>query len=85
MMSDLFVVADRLLHDPDDPSTRRALASAVLGAAGTEAPYGMDAAWWTRILDQAQALKDASEAMPLDEEALLTHATELRENLRPFV
>ncbi len=85
VMSDLFVMADRVLHDPDDPGTRRELAAAVTVAMGTDAPYGMDAGWWTKVLHQAEALVSVAEAVPLDEDVLRASATELRDALRPFV
>ena len=85
VMSDLFVAADRLLHDPDDPGTKRQLAAAVTAAVGTAPPYGMDAAWWNGVLEGAGSLAELADAHPVDDEAVATAATELRDRLRPFV
>ena len=55
VMGELFVAADRLIHDPSDPEGRQAIEAGADEAATHAPPYGMDRAWWTGLGDQLRA------------------------------
>ena len=57
-MSELFVAADELSHDPDDGSATAALVAGARAAAASSAPYGMEPAWWDGVVARAGALAD---------------------------
>ena len=83
-MTDLFVAADRLQHDPTDAS----LAADVLDAATTvrasPPPYGIERPVWRRIQGLASTVAtDLEEAA--DEDTVAADARALREYLRDLV
>ena len=83
-MGDLFVAADRLMHEPTDD-----LVAAELGAAAgmvddSPPPYGIDPELWDRVRALAAVvLADLDEEG--DEEAVARDARVLRDVLRPWV
>ena len=79
-MSDLFVVADRLQHDPWDPDLNAELETLTAVVAASLPPYGIDRPTWSRIHALAAAVGEASD----DETASETIAA-LRDFLRPLV
>jgi hypothetical protein len=85
VMGELFVAADRLVHDPDDPEGTLALIAAIRRASTTPVPYGMDKVWWEGVLGRADALVSLRDVPAPDEEAIIATATELRDGLRPYV
>lgn len=85
VMGDLFVAADRLVHDPLDAEGALTLASASERGAGTDPPYGMDKVWWESVLAKASSLVGLVDTDPVDEAAVEAAATELRDGLRPYV
>jgi hypothetical protein len=85
VMGDLFVAADRLVHDPDDPEGRLSLIAGAEVASASAPPYGMDTGWWTDTTTACDALIDRLGEEPLDHEAAIEQATLLRDRLRPFV
>ena len=84
-MGELFVAADLLLHEPFSAPGALALLDARTAAAAGSAPYGMDRAWWDGVLAQADVLLGLLDADDPDDEAIVEHATRLRDGLRPFV
>ena len=83
-MTDLFVAADRLQHDPGDDD----VVADVLIATGTVAvsapPYGIERPVWQRIQELAATVAtDLEEAA--DEDAVAADARALREFLRDLV
>lgn len=84
-MSELFVAADQLAHDPDDRGGTAALVQGARAAAGASAPYGMDTAWWDGVVARAGALADLVEAPAPDHEQVVDLASALRNELRPYI
>jgi hypothetical protein len=84
-MSELFVAADELSHDPDDGSATTALVAGARAAASSSAPYGMDPAWWDGVVARAGALADLIESTDPDHEQVTDLAAALRNELRPVI
>lgn len=84
-MGELFVAADRLVHDPLDHEGTLALIDALRRAGSAPPPYGMDKVWWDAVLGRADGLVALRDAPDPDEEALVAAATDLRDALRPYV
>lgn len=85
VMSELFVAADVLTHDPDDRAGTRALRAAADQAVAQGPPYGMEAEWWDDVVEQAQGISSALAAEPADPEVVAELATALRDHLRPYI
>lgn len=86
VMGELFVAADRLVHDPSDLEGRRAIDAGALETAGHAPPYGMDRAWWTALGDQLRAFSSLLAVQGLDTDAsIVATATALRDELRQYV
>ncbi len=87
-MGELFVAADRLVHDPGDGQGRRTIADGATEAATHTPPYGMDRAWWKELGDRldafARLLGGGVPAEPRTH-AVTQAATALRDDLRPYV
>jgi hypothetical protein len=84
-MSELFVAADELSHDPDDGGATASLVAGARAAAVSRAPYGMDAAWWDGVVARAGALADLVESPNPDHEQVIDLAAALRNELRPVI
>jgi hypothetical protein len=84
-MSELFVAADELVHDPDDRGATASLVQGARAAAGASAPYGTDPGWWDGVVAQAGALADLIESPNADGDHVIVLATLLRDGLRPFI
>ena len=84
-MSELFVAADELSHDPDDRGATAALIRGARAAAGATAPYGMEPGWWDGVVAHAGALADLVESTGPDPELVVDLAAALRNELRPFI
>lgn len=83
-MSDLFVAADRLRHDPADPDTVADALEAATTVRACLPPYGIERPVWRRIQDLAATLAtDLDDAA--DEETVAADARTLREYLRDLV
>jgi hypothetical protein len=83
-MSDLFLLSDRLLHEP---SSRDLVAQIdELGTTVAEAapPFGVEPVAWERIADLASAVVEGG-AVEDDDEAVAAAARALRDYLRPYV
>jgi hypothetical protein len=85
VMGELFVAADRLVHDPIDSAGTLALVAAIRRASDAPSPYGMDKVWWDGVLDRADALVALRGSPAPDDDAVVGAATELRDALRPYV
>ena len=85
LMGELFVAADRLVHDPTESEGALQLVDARREAEGTTAPYGMDKVWWERVLEQVADLTALLDVEDLDGDAVVEQASTLRETLRPYV
>jgi hypothetical protein len=85
LMGELFVAADRLVHDPEDDEGRLLLIAGAERALASGPPYGMDKAWWEATATQSDALVELLAAERPDFDAAIEAATALRDRLRPYV
>jgi len=83
VLSDLFLAADRLQHDPQHPEGVGGLYDTVPLALGMQAPYGVAEPTWRQLVDGARALFEAVQAG--DDDAVVGAAAALRAGLRPLV
>jgi len=85
VLSELFVSADRLMHDPLDHEGVLALVDAARLAATLPLPYGFAPPVWNDLVAQAQSLRAALEKDDVDDEDIIEQATKLRSTLRNYV
>lgn len=85
MLGELFVAADRLLHDPRDHEGTLSLVDVMRMAKVTGPPFGLDDREWATIIGCAQQLSTLIEHPNLDDDAVIEAATNLRQMLRPLV
>jgi hypothetical protein len=85
LLGELFVAADRLQHDGEDPDGT--ITALELGRAveGSEPPYGLGKREWDHLRERVAALGDALLADEVDADAVTASARELRTALRPYV
>lgn len=83
-MSDLFVAADRLMHEPGDPTTAEDLLEAAAIVDESPAPFGIEQPVWLKVRELAAAVRDDLDR-EADDEAVALDAQALREALRPYV
>ncbi len=83
-MGDLFVVADRLMHEPWDEGIGAELVEVAARVAESPPPFGIDARAWDRIQESADALAGHLEAGS-GEEVVAAEARALRDVLRRYV
>lgn len=83
-MSDLFVAADRLMHDPEDHEGVLSVVDATARASRLRLPYGFAPAVWRDVVSQAEALCEAIET-DADDDTVMAAAATLRATLRPLV
>lgn len=84
IMGELFVAADRLVHDPGDHEGAQELAASNAHFGGPP-PYGMDQRWWDDVGAQARALAALIDVGQRDDTAVVAAAEGLRDTLRPYV
>lgn len=84
-MSELFLAADRLMHDAQDHEGVLSLVDAARLAETLPLPFGFSPPVWADIVHQANALRHALEADVEDDELVMDQARELRTLLRQFV
>jgi hypothetical protein len=86
VMGELFVAADRLIHDPSDPEGRQVIEAGAEETAAHAPPYGMDRAWWKALGDQLRAFSSLLAVSAHDtDQAVVDAATALRDELRQYV
>lgn len=85
LLGELFVAADRLLHDPRDHEGTLSLIDSVRMARSMQRPFGIDDREWGTITGCAHSLASLVERSNVDDDAVITAATELRRMLRPLV
>lgn len=83
-MSDLFVVADRLQHDPTDPELGTSVTELAELVGESAPPYGIERPVWRRIQALAAAVATALDD-GADDEAVAADARSLRDFLRDLV
>lgn len=84
-MGELFVAADQLRNEPTSASGALSLLDARRLAADAAPPYGMDRAWWSGVLREADALLALVDEDPMDVAEVEAVAGRLRDGLRPYV
>ncbi|MGH9039599.1 MAG: hypothetical protein ACRDZ3_05155 [Acidimicrobiia bacterium] len=85
-MADLFVVADRLQHEPFNQAIGDALAAVTAVVSESLPPFGIDPADWKKIATMASTVVGHLEAATDDDgEAIITSAKDLRSYLRDYV
>ena len=82
-MADVFVAADRLMHDPSDASVADDLSEAAATVDELPPPFGFEDRQWDRVSELASAL--IADISGGDDEAVVASATVLRDYLRPLV
>lgn len=85
VLSELFISADRLMHDAQDHEGVLSLVEAARMAEGLALPFGFSKEGWEDIVGKARALREAFEADVDDDDAIMSQASELRHLLRNFV
>ena len=85
VLSELFVAADRLMHDPVDHEGVLSLVDAARLAETLPLPYGFAPPVWNDLVAQAQNLRAAREKDDVDDEDIIEQATKLRATLRNYV
>ena len=83
-MGELFVAADRLMHEPDDLNLAGDLVEAAETVNQLAAPYGIDPGAWVQIGELASVVRD-SVATGADTDVVARDARTLREVLRRYV
>jgi hypothetical protein len=84
-MSELFVAADRLMHDPDDSAGVLRLTDAAVVVEAMALPYGFAPGVWSDIIERSAALRALLEEADSDDDAVIEAAKELRTLLRQYV
>ena len=84
VLSELFVAADRLMHDPLDHEGVLSLVDAARMAESLPLPYGFAPAVWNDLLIQVKRLQSSLEG-EVDDDSVIEQATALRASLRNFV
>ena len=84
-LSDLFVGADRLAHNPLDATASRLVLDARDTARSLRLPFGFDAPQWRRILVAADDLASSFEPGEIDDDAIRERAALVRGLLRDVV
>jgi hypothetical protein len=85
LMGKIFVAADRLQHDGDDPEGTVGIIEAGQVVEDVRAPYGVDPREWERLQERVANLVDLLIEDTVDQEEVRTQARDLRGVLRPFV
>jgi hypothetical protein len=85
VLGNLFVAADRLQHDSEDPDGILALLEGAEAVEGSQPPYGLGAPEWRHLCERVAALSDLLQEDKIDADAVATSARDLRTALRPYV
>lgn len=83
-MGDLFVAADRLMHEPWDEAFADDLFEATAVVESSRAPFGIAPESWVQITELASVVRDDIDA-GADEDVVVQDARTLREVLRRFI
>lgn len=85
LLGDVFVAADRLRRDPQDPDGVMTVLEEADRLDPGHPPYGLDRDDWHGVCERFAALRDLLLADTVDEDAVVAGADELRRALRPYV
>jgi len=83
-MADLFVAADRLMHEPDDELVAAELGAAAAVVDDSPPPYGIDGEMWNRVRELAAVVVANLDAQ-VDDDDVARDARVLRDVLRPWI
>jgi hypothetical protein len=85
VMSDLFVAADRLMHNATDADGVLSLVERAEDARRLPLPYGFEPAVWRGIVAEVTALQELIEGDDIADDAIEAQATVVRSSLRDLV
>lgn len=83
-MADLFVAADRLMHEPSDEDLAGDLAEAGTIVEASTPPFGIEAGLWDKVRELSSVVRGDIDA-GADDEVVVQDARTLRDVLRPLV
>lgn len=85
LLGELFVVADRLQHDPEEHESVALLLQLANAADEADPPYGLAEPEWAQLHEKVTSLATILEREKPDPDAVLEAARELRNAIRPYV
>jgi hypothetical protein len=85
LLGEVFVVADRLQHDPDDHEGTVSMLDLGHAVQGADPPYGLGPKEWDHLRGRVGALCTQLRAPKVDEDAVIDAARDLRNALRSYV
>jgi hypothetical protein len=85
LLGELFVVADRLQHDPEEHESVATLLQLADAAEEAEPPYGLAPAEWEHLQGKVTALATVLEQDHPDPDEAIAAARDLRNTVRPYV
>jgi hypothetical protein len=85
LLGEVFVVADRLQHDPDDHEGTVSMLGLGHAVEGADPPYGLGPKEWDHLQGRVGALCSQLRAPKVDEDAVIDAARDLRNALRSYV
>jgi hypothetical protein len=85
LLGEVFVVADRLQHDPDDHEGTVSMLDLGHAVEGADPPYGLGPKEWDHLRGRVGALCTQLRAQKVDEDAVIDAARDLRNALRSYV
>jgi hypothetical protein len=85
VLGDLFVAADRLQRDPEDPDGVLVVLRQGEPLDPEHPPYGIGRPEWAHLCGKVTAVADLLAADEVDEDAVIASAADLRTALRPYV
>jgi len=83
-MADLFVAADRLMHEPGDEVVAAELGVAADIVGESPAPFGIEAQMWAKVRELSAVVCGHLDA-DADPDVVADDARTLREVLRPYI
>jgi hypothetical protein len=83
-MGDLFVAADRLMHEPADDDLATDLAEAASVVDGSAPPFGVEPGLWDKVRELSAVVRGDVE-VGADDEVVAQDARTLRDVLRPYI
>ncbi len=84
-LAGFFLAADRLKRDPLDPDGIAALLEVIDVSENAPPPFGVSAALWQNMIDEADLIADCLAEDDIDIAEVVEHASLLRNLARPFV
>ena len=84
-LGEIFVAADRLQHDAEDPDGIIGLLEVSKVVGDADPPYGMARTEWAHLGERVASLSDLLQAEEVDGDAVQAEARDLRTAVRPFV